>query len=152
VHFRAQLFAASVGLAGLLAGCALTQLQAPAINPLSVELTDVQINEQRFTVRLDVQNPNDRPLPIKSASCTLEIQGVNVGRGESTQPFSVPAHGNTEVDMLVTTNLLNSVPELFGRVLQHGTMPDYRFSGWINPDIALLPPIPFSRSGQIAAQ
>jgi LEA14-like dessication related protein len=143
---------AGVALASLLGGCALTQLRAPAITPLSVELTDVQINEQQFKVRLDVQNPNDRPLPIKSATCTLEIQGVDVGTGETTGAFSVPANGNIEIDMLVKTNLLSSVPALFGRVMQHGTLPDYRFSGWINPDIALVPPIPFSKSGQIVAQ
>jgi hypothetical protein len=28
-------------------------------------------------------------------------------------------------------------------------MPDYQVSGWVNPDIALVPPIPFSHSGKI---
>ena len=152
LHWWRRLMPA-IGLAVLSSGCALSKLQAPAITPLSVELTDVQVNEQNFKVRLDVQNPNDRPLPIKSATCTLEIQGVNVGKGESAAPFTVPAHGDIEVDLLVTTNLLVSVPDLFQRlfqrVLQQGTLPDYHFSGWINPDIALVPPIPFSKSGQI---
>ena len=139
---------AAVGLAILLGGCALRDLQAPAITPLSVELTDMQLDEQRFKVRLHVQNPNDRPLPIKSLTCTLQIQGVDVGQGENTEPFSLPAHGDTDVDMLVTTNLATSVPDLLGRVIQHGAL-EYHFSGWINPDIAWLPPIPFSKSGQI---
>lgn len=146
---RLHCLVATVVLSTLLGGCALTQLKAPAITPQSVELTDVQLDEQHFTVRLHVQNPNDRPLPIKSATCTLEIQGVEVGKGESGGPFTLPALGDTDVDLLVTTNLLTSVPELFRRVLQHRALPDYHFSGWINPDIALLPPIPFAKSGQI---
>ena len=141
-----------VALALLLQSCALTQLKAPTITPESVEVTDLQIGEQRFKVRLDVQNPNDRPLPIKSVSCTLAIAGVDVGKGASEQPFSVPANGDTEFDMVVETNLASSVPDLLRRVLTAGDAPKYRFSGWVNPDIALMPPIPFSKSGELELQ
>jgi hypothetical protein len=101
---------------------------------------------------LHVENPNDRPLPIKSVSCTLQVQGVEVGEGRSTEPFTVPAKGETEFDALVTTNIAESVPSLLPRLLsslQLGEMPDYRVSGWVNPDSALLPPIPFSHSDKI---
>jgi len=140
---------AALGVAILLSGCAYTHLQAPAISLVSVELTDVQIEEQHFKVRLHVQNPNDRALPIKSVSCTLQVEGVEVGQGKSAGPFTVPAHGETDADMLVTTNFASSVPNLLRRVVQRGQLPEYQLSGWVNPDIALLPPIPFSKSGQI---
>jgi len=143
---------AALGLAVLLSACALSHLQAPAITLVSVELTDLQIQEQHFKVRLHAQNPNDRALPIKSVSCTLKIEGVEVGQGKSAAPFSIPAHGNTDVDLLVTTNFATSVPNLLRLVLQRGGLPEYHVSGWVNPDIALLPPIPFARSGQIALQ
>jgi LEA14-like dessication related protein len=143
---------AGAAAAALLACCALAQLKAPTITPESVEVTDLQIEEQRFKVRLDVQNPNDRPLPIKSVTCTLAIAGIDVGRGESAQPFSVPANGDTEFDLLVETNLVSSVPDLLRRILAGGEPPKYRFSGWVNPDIALMPPIPFSKSGELELQ
>ncbi len=133
----------------LLGGCSLTRLEAPDITPTSVELMDAQITEQRFKVGLHVQNPNDRSLPIKSANCALQIQGVEVGRGETTAPFNVPAHGDSDVDMIVTTNLASSVPNLITRLFRAGDLPSYRLSGSVNPDITLLPPIPFSTSGQI---
>jgi LEA14-like dessication related protein len=99
-----------------------------------------------------VQNPNDRALPIKSVKCALEIQGVEVGQGEITEPFNVPAHGESDVDMTVTTNAAASLPNLVLRLVQGGAtqLPTYRLSGSVNPDITLLPPIPFSKSGQIA--
>lgn len=140
--------AAGVGL--LLGGCALTQLQAPTVTPETVELTDAQINEQQFRVHLHVQNPNDRALPIKSVSCTLQVEGVDVGKGKSAAPFTVPAHGDSEFDMVVTTNLAASVPDLLRRIVTGGDLPKYHFSGWVNPDIALVPPIPFSKTGQFA--
>jgi LEA14-like dessication related protein len=133
----------------LVGSCAVMHVQAPAISLTSVELTDVQIDEQQFTVHLHVQNPNDRPLAIKSVSCTLEIEGVEVGQGKSTGPFTVPANGDSDVEMSVTTNFATSVPNLLLRVVQRKQLPEYRLSGWVNPDSALLPPIPFSKSDVI---
>lgn len=140
----------AAGVALLVGGCAYTRLQAPTITPQTVELTDVQIDEQQFRVQLHVENPNDRALPIKSVSCTLQVEGVDVGKGRSAQPFNVPAHGETDFDMVVTTNLAASVPDLLRRVFTGGQLPKYQFSGWVNPDITLMPPIPFSKSGQIS--
>ena len=143
---------ATLAVALLLGGCALTRLQAPAITAGSVELTDMALDEQRFTVHLHVENPNDRALPIKSVNCTLQLEDVDVGQGESAAPFSVPAHGATDFDMLVRTNFVASVPNLLRRVIQRGDLPQYHLSGSVNPDHALLPPIPFAKSGQIRLQ
>ena len=136
-------------LAALLSACSLMQLKAPDVTPTTVEVVDVQLTQQKFNVGLHVQNPNDRSLPIKSANCTLQIQGVDVGRGETTEPFEVPAHGESDINMVVTTNLATSVPNLVMRLFTNGEMPSYRLSGSVNPDITLLPPIPFSKSGQL---
>ena len=133
----------------LLSACSLMQLKAPDITPTSVEVVDVQLTQQRFKVELHVQNPNDRSLPIKSAHCKLQIQGVEVGQGETTEPFDVPAHGESDIDMIVTTNLATSVPNLVMRLFSSGELPTYRISGSVNPDITLLPPIPFWKSGQL---
>jgi LEA14-like dessication related protein len=143
------LLGATLGLAVLLGGCALSDLKAPAITAGSVELSDMQLDEQHFIVHLHAQNPNDRPLPIKSANCSLQIEGVEVGKGETAGPFTLPANGDADFDMLVTTNFATSVPNLLRRVVQSGDLPQYHFSGWVHPDITLLPPIPFSKSGQI---
>jgi LEA14-like dessication related protein len=134
----------------LLAACSTMRLQAPDVMPTSVELVDAQITGQRFKVGMHVQNPNDRALPIKSVSCALEIEGVEVGHGESSAPFNVPAHGESDFDMVVTTNLAMSVPNLAMKLFRGGDLPSYRLSGTVNPDITLVPPIPFWKSGQIA--
>lgn len=142
-------FLAPSAAAALLSACAVMHLQAPDVTPTAVELTDVQLDQQRFKVALHVKNPNDRALPIKWAHCKLEIQGVEVGRGETSAPFSVPALGESDFDMIVTTNLASSMPNLIMSLARAGELPSYRLSGTVNPDIAYLPPIPFSKSGQI---
>ena len=134
----------------LLSACAATRLQAPDVQPTAVELMDAALDQQRFKVGLHVQNPNDRALPIKWVHCALEIEGVELGRGEINEPFNVPAHGESDVDMIVTTNAAASLPNLIMRLVQGGgQLPSYRVSGTVNPDIGWLPPIPFSKSGQI---
>jgi LEA14-like dessication related protein len=79
---------AVLGVAVLIGACA--HLQAPAVNLVAVELADVQLEEQHFNVRLHIDNPNDRPLPINSVSCALQVQGVEVGVGRSTETFHGP--------------------------------------------------------------
>ena len=137
------------GLALLLAACAAVNFKAPQITPTAVELADAQVLEQRFKVHLHVQNPNDRPLPIKSVTCTLEVSGVDVGHGESSAPFTIPANGDGDFDMIVTTNLASSMPNLLLRIVQGKELPTYRLSGKVDPDIRFMPPIPFEKSGQI---
>jgi LEA14-like dessication related protein len=144
--------AADCGLALLLASCAAMNFQAPQVTPTSVELVDAQVLEQRFKVHLHVQNPNDRPLPIKSVSCTLAVSGVDVGQGESGAPFTIPANGDGDFDMIVTTNLASSVPNLLLRLVQSKELPTYRLSGKVDPDIRFMPSIPFEKSGQINPQ
>ena len=136
------------GVALLLGACAVFHFQAPDITPTAVELIDVALDRQRFKVSLHVYNPNERALPIKSAHCTLELEGVEVGSGETSAPFNVPARGEADFDMIVTTNFAKSVPDLLLRVARRGQLPSYRLYGSVNPDITLLPPIPFSKSGQ----
>ena len=145
-------FSQGAVVAFLLSGCALTRLQTPAITPEAVELTDVALDQQQFLVKLHVDNPNDRALPIKSVSCNLQVEGVDVGKGESSEPFTIPALGDQEFEMIVTTHFATSAPNLLARVLARGRAPEYRFSGWVNPDIALIPPIPFAKSGQLDFQ
>jgi LEA14-like dessication related protein len=149
LHLTCARLALASSAAIVLGACSVMHLQSPAITLTSVELTDVQIDQQQFMVQLHVQNPNDRPLPIKSVSCTLQVGGVDVGQGKSTGAFTVPANGDSDVDMVVTTNLASSVPNLLMRVVQRKDLPEYHLSGWVNPDIALLPPIPFSKSDRI---
>jgi len=150
-EFRAHRVLRSLaGVALLLSACAAFHFQAPDVMPTAVELMDVALDQQRFKVALHVQNPNDRALPIKWVHVSLQIEGVEVGQGETTEPFNVPARGESDVNMVVKTNLAKSVPDLLLRIASRGQLPDvsYRVSGTVNPDITLLPPIPFAKSGQ----
>jgi LEA14-like dessication related protein len=132
------------------AGCSafLPRLETPRLSIVNVELLKSDLFEQRARVRMRVQNPNDRTLPIKGLSYTLELAGQDFAHGVSAASFTVPALGETEFDMNVTANMASAVL----RLLSGGSGPNdevaYRMKGKISLSEGLLRSIPFEQSGQ----
>ena len=102
-------------LAALLGACALApQLQTPHLSVTEVQLVGSDLWQQRLRVRMHVQNPNDRAIAVKGLEYTLEVEGQQFASGESAASFTVPALGETDFDMNVTTNLAGALLEPAG--------------------------------------
>ena len=101
-------------LAVMLAGCSLfvPKLQAPSLAIVNVELLKSDLWEQRLKVRMRVQNPNDRTLPVKGLSYTIDVSGQPFATGVSGASFVVPAKGEAEFDMNVTANMAGTLFKL----------------------------------------
>jgi LEA14-like dessication related protein len=144
------LFAAAL----LLAACALT----PKFTPPRLSVVDVQIEssdlwEQRLKVRMRVQNPNDRRLPVKGLEYLLEVEGQQFASGVSATSFVVPAMGEAEFDMNVTTNLAGTLIKLLGRGSDAlGQSVAYRLTGKIALSEGLMRSIPFEERGTFRLQ
>src|SRR5262252_379602 len=95
-------------------GCSTLKLEAPKLDVVSMKVQSADIFSQRMVVRMRVQNPNDRELPIKSISYTIEVNNAEFAQGLSDTPFVVPSMGEAEFDVQVTTNLANALTQLFG--------------------------------------
>ena len=138
----------------LLAACALT----PKFTPPRLSVVDVQIEssdlwEQRLKVRMRVQNPNDRRLPVKGLEYTLEVEGQQFASGASAASFVVPAMGEAEFDMNVTTNLAGTLIGLLGRGSDAlGQSVAYRLTGKIALSEGLMRSIPFEERGTFRLQ
>ena len=138
----------------LLAACALT----PKFTPPRLSVVDVQIEssdlwEQRLKVRMRVQNPNDRRLPVKGLEYTLEVEGQQFASGASAASFVVPAMGEAEFDMNVTTNLAGTLIKLLGRGSDAlGQTVAYRLTGKIALSEGLMRSIPFEERGTFRLQ
>ena len=72
------------------------KLEKPTLSIVNVELLKSDVFEQRMKVRLHVQNPNDRALPIKGITYGLEVAGEPFANGVSGESFVVPALGEAE--------------------------------------------------------
>ena len=137
-------------LVGALAGCStfLPRLETPQLSIVNVELQESTLWQQRVKVRMHVQNPNDRSLPIKGLSYALEVNGVDFAKGVSAAGFTVPALGEAEFDMNMTANVASSLIKLLGRGSDPmGDQMDYRIKGKISLSEGLLRSIPFEEHG-----
>jgi LEA14-like dessication related protein len=143
---------AAVLAAVLLGGCA-PKLERPTLAVVGVQLVSGDLLQQRLKVRLRVHNPNDRALPVKSIEYTLEVAGEPFASGESAEPFTVPALGETEFDMNVTTNLAGTLLKLLARGSgPQGQDVPYRLAGKLSLSAGLLRSIPFEQQGTFSLQ
>ncbi|MCB1625410.1 MAG: LEA type 2 family protein [Pseudomonadales bacterium] len=138
---------------GLLAGCAsYAHLETPRLSIINVAVQKSDLFEQRLLVRLRVQNPNDRDLPIKGISYRLELAGEDFAQGVSGSPFNVPAFGEAEFDMSVTANMATALLRMLARGGgSDNSMEslDYRMIGKVSLSSGLLRSIPFEEKGSI---
>jgi LEA14-like dessication related protein len=138
----------------LLGGCVLTaKLTPPTLSVVNVQLNGSDLWEQHLKVRMHVQNPNDRTLPIRAITYTLEVEGELLASGESAASFVVPARGEAEFDMNVTTNLAGTLLKLIGRGSGALSQPvAYRLTGKVSLSQGLMRSIPFDEHGEFRLQ
>src|SRR5262245_59805238 len=71
-------------------------LQAPRLALVSVGMASADVFNQQFLVRVNVENPNDRELPITGLDYKLFLEGDGFAEGVVNKPFVVPANGETD--------------------------------------------------------
>jgi len=129
-----------------LTGCAATHFEAPQLSVADVEVMSGEIWQQRLRVRMHVRNPNDRALPVKAIEYTLEVQGQPFAEGASLQPFVVPALGEADFEMTVTTNVAGALVGLLSHYSGSGEVA-YRLVGKVSLSEGWLRSIPFDQRG-----
>ncbi|MEO4048706.1 LEA type 2 family protein [Pseudomonas sp. CAU 1711] len=95
-------------LLGTLSGCASWfggDFQAPQVHLLRVDVVKAKLLEQRFNLRFRIDNPNTAELKIRGLVYDIRLNGTPLVEGESSQWLSVPAHGRSEFEVPVRTNL-----------------------------------------------
>ena len=124
------------------------ELEAPRLALISVAMTSADIFNQSFLVRVNIENPNDRELPITGLDYKLFLEGDGFAEGLLNKPFTVPANGETDFDMTVRTNFVSGVGRLLSR-LNGRTQVSYMVEGKMLTDIRFLKKIPFRETGSV---
>lgn len=134
-------------LAIALSGCALfvPKLQTPQLAIVDIQVIKANFMQQRLRVRMRVENPNDRILPIQGLSYTVYLGGQEFATGVSDASFVVPALGNAEFNMDVTANAAGALFAVLSK--PHGQGIDYRMQGRVELSHGWLRSIPFEQSG-----
>lgn len=124
------------------------KLESPRLTVMSVAMTSGDMFNQNFLVHLNVQNPNDRELPIKGIDYKLFLQGDSFAEGVTTAPFVVPAQGENQFDITVRTNFVSSLGRLLSRLNGKKSV-EYVIEGQVLLSSGLLRKIPFRQSGAV---
>ncbi len=148
---RALAAAAVVALLG--SGCALApKFTTPTLSIVGVKVEGSDLLAQHLKVRVHVKNPNDRTLPVRGIEYTLDVDGQPFATGASAASFVVPALGEAEFDMNVTTNVAGTLMRLLARPADSLTSVPYRLTGKISLSEGWLQSIPFEQHGTFRLQ
>jgi LEA14-like dessication related protein len=95
--------------------CTLLALAACAglpggMEPLNVTLADVRpeqigLLEQEYAMKIRVQNPNAREIPLQGVSFAVELNGKSFAKGVSPATATVPAFGDVILDVKAVSSL-----------------------------------------------
>ena len=61
----------------------------PNVSVISIEMVSANLLQQRFAVKLNIQNPNDRELPVRGLHTELHVGGQQIASGVSDHAFTV---------------------------------------------------------------
>ena len=136
----------------LLASCASTGdlVSAPDVSLRNVEATDLGFSEQTFLLAFDVSNPNPFPLPVKSVSYGVELDGYRFATGSTPAAIMVPASGDAEFAISVELNLMRTAPQLL-HIVRDSMKRDipYELRGEFALDIPMAAPVQFETDGAV---
>jgi LEA14-like dessication related protein len=138
-------------IAGALAtgACSLVvpHFERPHLEVVKVDIEGSQFLQQRFHVHVRVDNPNNRALPIRAISFTMQIAGEDFGYGATAAPFNVPANGQAEFETIVTTDLATTLIKVLPKIKDRSQPIEYRLVGKVETDLAFLSSVPFDQRG-----
>jgi LEA14-like dessication related protein len=122
----------AVGVVGLLllAGCAAfgPQMEAPSFTVSELRPKDGTLFEQRFLVKLRIQNPNAFDIPVEGIAYDLELNGRAFAKGVGKSDVVIPAYGQDVIETEAITTLMGFVRQL-EQVRSDGPKMTYRLTG-----------------------
>jgi LEA14-like dessication related protein len=110
---------------------------------------EMAVFEQRFVVKLRIQNPNDVEFSINGLRFDIELNEREFANGMSGQHVAVPRFGSQIVDVEVFTTLASFLRQF--QQMSGGTAPKvrYRLKGTAFVDAPGTFKAPFDESGDI---
>ncbi len=140
-----------------LLGLAACSLVAPKFNRPNVSVAGVEFRggnllQQNFAVTLNVQNPNDRALPVNGLHVELNVDGKQIASGVSDHAFVVPPFGESQFDMTVRANVALAWLMLADKRNRRSDSIDYDLTGAASIDLPFLRDLPFHQTGAFSLQ
>jgi LEA14-like dessication related protein len=132
-----------------LAACSLVtpKFERPTLSVIGIEMVNGNLMQQNFRVKFNIQNPNERAVPVSGLHASLSVGGEHIAAGQNDHAFVVPAKGDIDFDMMITANMALALLKLANRMDQHADSIDYDVSGSASIDLPFLRDLPFHQTG-----
>ncbi len=154
MHHRplSRVLGACAAVCGLwLGACSLfaPSFQKPTLQVVRIQAQGGNFLQQNFLATFRIENPNHRALPVKGLHAELSVGGEVVATGTTQRAFLVPALGDTEFDMTITTHLASGLFQLVKKLDPGSDTIDYELNGAASIDLPFLRDLPFHQNGAI---
>jgi LEA14-like dessication related protein len=126
-----------------LTGCN-PKFEKPNLSVVGIEMKGGNLLQQNFLVKFQIQNPNDRSLPVSGLHADLTVGGDRIASGVSNRAFVVPPMGQSEFDMTITANVALALLKMTN---QHTDSIDYEVTGSASLDLPFMHDLPFHQRG-----
>jgi LEA14-like dessication related protein len=141
-----------IGWSLCLVACSLVtpKFERPTLSVAGIELLSGNLLQQNFRLKFNIQNPNDRALPVSGLHASLSLEGEHIAQGQNDRAFVVPARGDADFDMMITANLGVALLKLADKMNQHADSIEYEVSGAASIDLPFLRDLPFHQTGSVS--
>jgi LEA14-like dessication related protein len=148
--FRLLLIGGQVVLVLWLVGCATlpATTEPPYLSIISIEPLEISPLEQKYRLKLRVQNPNDHALDIAGMSYILEINGQPFLKGVSSDTVTVPRYGESIIELSGVSTLFGFVQQIRTLQQRQGQDMEYKLSGKLSLSGGISR-LPFSYEGSL---
>ncbi len=140
-----------VAVAMLVASCSTMpkDFEVPRVNISDMTPKEMAIFEQKFDVKLRIQNPNNSDLSINGLKFDIELNEREFANGMSGQRLVVPRFGSEVVDVEVFTTLGSFLRQVQSLNSGGSQKVRYRLKGTAFVDSPGVFKAPFDESGEI---
>ncbi|MBI9084548.1 MAG: LEA type 2 family protein [Desulfobacterales bacterium] len=124
-------------------------LEKPTLDIVDFRVLEARLLEQRYSLVFRVKNPNAMDLPVTGVHYNLKLEGEDFANGVSSKPFLVPAYGESEFEIEVTTSLFRIIQQLASLMSQPPKELNYEIRGQIRVDKVFIGNLAFNSKGKI---
>jgi len=135
----------------LIASCSTMpkDFEAPRVNISDLTPKEMAIFEQKFDVKLRIQNPNDVDLSVNGMRFDIELNDREFANGMTGERLTVPRFGSQTVDVEVFTTLASFLRQVQDLNTSGGQKVRYRLKGTAFVDSPGTFKAPFDEKGEI---